>query len=275
MKTKFCGSATIILLAAVLSVLQGHAVPNFAVDLDRNPGPPATSVDGKHTKSYEQIEGELTMEAWIFPRDDPEQMVICNKENSWMLELANGALRAGVRAKEGAFLQAWSFSGGSAVRKNQWSHVAAVYSNNQLSTFVNGKEKSREAALAKGQIPSISKFSFRVGIRGLRVEPNLGGPFNGLIDEVRISNVVRYQGNFPVAQQEFEPDDHTIVLYHFNEPPGSDTAIDASKHQNDATLTGAAKFVRSNAPIVPQSVEPAAKLTTTWGRLKSGDNSPF
>jgi hypothetical protein len=43
--------------------------------------------------------------------------------------------------------------------------------------------------------------------------------FHGIIDEVRISNIARYTEDF-TPQRRFEPDEHTMALYHFDEGSG-------------------------------------------------------
>ena len=47
--------------------------------------------------------------------------------------------------------------------------------------------------------------------------------FNGYVDEVRISNTVRYTGNFTRPSGAFGTDGNTVGLYHFNE--GSGTSV--------------------------------------------------
>jgi len=43
--------------------------------------------------------------------------------------------------------------------------------------------------------------------------------FKGWLDEVRISNVIRYTANFARPAFAFSPDANTVALYHFNEGP--------------------------------------------------------
>ncbi|MCG8352403.1 MAG: hypothetical protein MI924_31945 [Chloroflexales bacterium] len=58
--------------------------------------------------------------------------------------------------------------------------------------------------------------------------------FNGWIDEVRISNVIRYSGDFKRPAQPLNMDSHTMALYHFDEGRGA-TLRDISG-QNDGTI---------------------------------------
>src|SRR5262249_59346735 len=60
--------------------------------------------------------------------------------------------------------------------------------------------------------------------------------FNGLIDEVRISNVVRYTASFAPQLANFSPDANTVALYHLDEGNGTTTA-DASGNNSTGVLT--------------------------------------
>ena len=65
--------------------------------------------------------------------------------------------------------------------------------------------------------------------------------FWGIVDEVRISNVARYTEDF-TAGRRFEPDEHTVALFHFDEGSG-DVAKDSSGNGHHGKITGA-KWVR-------------------------------
>jgi hypothetical protein len=61
--------------------------------------------------------------------------------------------------------------------------------------------------------------------------------YAGVLDEVRISKIARYQAAFdPPAR--FSPDEHTLALYHCDEGSG-DTLADASPNQNHGQIVGA------------------------------------
>jgi hypothetical protein len=62
-------------------------------------------------------------------------------------------------------------------------------------------------------------------------------PFGGRIEELRLSNTVRYSSDsFPVPTQPFAPDPFTVALWHFDEAAGSTTFADVSGHAH--TLSG-------------------------------------
>jgi hypothetical protein len=59
--------------------------------------------------------------------------------------------------------------------------------------------------------------------------------FDGTIDEVRISNLIRYTSDFEPSDAPFSPDANTVGLWHFDEGQGQ-VASDVSSSGNDGTL---------------------------------------
>jgi len=75
---------------------------------------------------------------------------------------------------------------------------------------------------------------FYVGGPPLPPEDNVY--FDGVIDEIRVSDVVRYSDNFTPPLEPFTPDANTRALWHFDEPICSTSFEDSSGNSN--TLTG-------------------------------------
>ena len=63
------------------------------------------------------------------------------------------------------------------------------------------------------------------------------GVLDGVMDEVRISNVARYDHDFTPSTK-FEVDQHTLALYHFDEGKG-DVLKDSSGKGHDGKIHGA------------------------------------
>jgi len=245
----FWGIVLACLLFSIQSVFgQGHAVEFLGDGKTRVCAPGNPSLD---------ITDELTMEAWVYPTATSDSAIIVNKESSWECALRSNRLHAAINAGE------WAWHGGGETPLNEWSHVAVSFDGNEHHTFVNGKyQASRKNA---GQIKT-SNDPFCVGWRTGTASHE---PFTGIIDEVRISNVVRYQKgrDFPVPVAEFTPDNNTVVLYHFNEGKGAKTK-DESKNKNDAELSDGAKFVVSKAPIKAAAASAFGKIAMIWGKIK-------
>ena len=79
--------------------------------------------------------------------------------------------------------------------------------------------------------------------------------FLGVIDEVRISDVARYDGDYqPVSR--FEPDEHTLALYHFDEGEGQ-VLHDVSGHGHHGKITGGL-WIRAQ-PVASSNVAPTLR----------------
>lgn len=113
-------------------------------------------------------------------------------------------------------------------------HVAAVYDGQSFKLYVNGKQQDYVGQATLPHVPS--PYDFMIG-----ADPNGKGKphqfFKGVIDEVRISKVARYTGDFKPAKR-FKPDKETLVLYHFDEGAGK-IAHDASGNKYHAAIQGA------------------------------------
>ncbi len=77
--------------------------------------------------------------------------------------------------------------------------------------------------------------------------------FRGMIDEVRISSVARYDKDFVPAARH-EPDEDTLALYHFDEGEG-DVVKDSSGNNHHGTKVGQVKWVKSLPYAPPTSAK--------------------
>ena len=125
--------------------------------------------------------------------------------------------------------------GNTVLTPDQWHHIAVTRrTNGEMRIFVNGV-LDREYSGPPGDI------SYRVGrpvtwpnepylVIGAEkhdYDPNTYPSFSGWVDEVRISNIVRYTTNFTPPDAPFVPDANTVGLYHFDEGGGT-VVLDAS-----------------------------------------------
>ncbi|QDS93498.1 Serine/threonine-protein kinase PrkC [Roseimaritima multifibrata] len=111
---------------------------------------------------------------------------------------------------------------------SRWVHLAGVTNgSNELKLFVDGK------------LVGISKVPFadldEAGQdTNLQINSWPQGAINGWIDSVRVSQSARYETDFE-PQLPFVADDHTLVLYDFNEGKGNHIS-DSSGNGRDGTL---------------------------------------
>ena len=239
-------------LGSGLVAFANSAVEFFGVadDTAKAPDSDSLDIDGK----------EFTMEAWVFPTaTQVGDGIIINKENSYEMALRTGdlfmfAINAG----------AWDWFGGGKPTMNEWHHLAVTYDGTTTQGWIDGKAApDPTGANTLPLTPSDGDENpFQVGHR-------VGSsPFTGIIDEVRISDAVRYTKDFDLPGTEFDPDKNTRLLWHFNE--GTGTKInDASGNKNIGALEGGPKWVKG-APISPATVvQPGDKFTSTWARIKT------
>ena len=114
-------------------------------------------------------------------------------------------------------------------------HLASVWDGKALRLYVDGRSNSHSYGTSAHAVD--------------RAFTQLGGPpayvgvepatqwLNGTLDEVHISATARYTDDFTPAAR-FEPDEHTLALYHFDEGEG-DVLRDASGNGHDGKIVGA------------------------------------
>lgn len=191
------------------------------------------------------LSGNQTIELWVNPASTSQSSVLIattDESVGWALELSNGRMIWWVRTTEGQWR---SVSNNTALAANAWSHVAVTYSasGGSARVFVNG---------AASQTINVGAIS-----AGPRFEAGGLAPhtyFRGQIDELRVSNRVRYATSFTQLTRAFTSDSATVALYSFNEGSGQ-TVADRSGNGYSLTLGNQSNadaadpaWVRSSAP---------------------------
>ncbi len=144
------------------------------------------------------------------------------------ISLYNGRLGFGVANSNGG----GTICGTRVVTNGQWRHIAVTRNNSsgQLRIYVDGQLD------VQGSGPS-GRIDYRIGRNSTR--PN-SDPFlviaaekhdyngvlyySGLIDDVRLSNSVRYSSNFTRPSGPHQADSSTVALYRFDEGSGTTVA---------------------------------------------------
>jgi hypothetical protein len=148
---------------------------------------------------------------------------------------AGGSINLGIIDKKWAFFVRLQGIRTVPAVENRKAHVAGVYANKTVRLFVDGKLVGEKI----WDPPTHHKVPFQLGIS-----------FNGLLSEVRISKVARYEKDF-MPRGRHEPDADTLALYHFDEGQG-DLLKDSSGNNHHGKIVGAKWVNADGTPIAPR-----------------------
>lgn len=150
---------------------------------------------------------QFTVECW-FKQDDPEgRQFLVGHDVVFHFDLGGGVgsslslyNRGGSVANAEGLRHQQIGTGLGTVRVGRWHHLAATFDGRQVSFFLDGVLKDRK--------PGATDFVLGVPSRGLWVGCYVGNDywFNGRIDEVRVSDCVRYdpENRLKTGQSAFE-----------------------------------------------------------------------
>ena len=147
---------------------------------------------------------------------------------------------------------------------HQWYHIAAVIHPDQgLLLFINGqKQSSHDTSFTTAMAPN--GYITTIGCWGDYYDRF----YNGLLDELRFSDVARYETDFTPPCPEFDVDNNTRGLYHFNEKNGT-MVSDYSNHAYNGDIYGSTYLAenicntnsiqtlttRNHTPVYPNPTE--------------------
>lgn len=142
----------------------------------------------------------------------------------------------------------------SLISLDQWHHVAFVCNGSEARIYLDGvRIQSRPASSPIGNGPGQAAIGYA---------PRDGSDFPsfiGFLDSIRVSGNARYSGlSFPPPAGDLAPDADTLLLYNFNDAPGSATVADESALDRTGVLgTG---FPGATAPKLIAELPEAAPL---------------
>lgn len=177
----------------------------------------------------------LTVEAWVYPESYPGEVQIVSHHDhgahtGYVLLIFSGSEMQFRYQFDGQNHP----SGFTPVVAQQWHHVAATYDSGTVRLFVDGQMK-HEGTIAQG-VADDCDAPLAIG----RAAYEDSFHFHGIIDEVRISRVARYEESFVPAKAPFAPDADTVALYHFDEDGGQVAADATGAHDGSLGATNQA-----------------------------------
>lgn len=245
------GAAIVLLLLPTLMLAQSASTASAPSALQFNG---TTSYVQVNDSASLRIPTNLTVEAWIKPTTVASYRDIVGKNN---FELAVEPLNGGFRVRfEAATNGSWRGVASGQFALNQWYHVAGTYDGTTMRLFVNGAQVATKATT--GNIDTLANPLY------IATVDRSGDYFAGTIDEVRVSNVVRYTGAFTIAPTPFAPDAGTRGLWHFDERSGS-TVADASGNGNTGTLMNNPAWTADTPVTTGQAAPPVISAVGASG----------
>ena len=176
------------------------------------------------------ITNQITLEAWIFPRNVFGGRKIITKfgdiagDDAYNLEVRDG--RVQFLLDFGAGWQ--NLATGAIINSNQWHHIAATYDGSTMSIYVNGV---LEASMNRTGNIDISASTFKIGGWA-------GGEFwDGQLEEIRVWDITRSATQIRENMHLTLPgcSVNLISYYQFNEAAGATLLRDA-RGNNDGNL---------------------------------------
>ncbi len=259
-----------------------------------NPGPPADIGNE-----------DFSIEFWLKPgSNNTEGSIGCGANYNWILgniifdrDRFNQTRAFGVSLGAGRVVfgvknsadQNRTICGSTDLRDGSWHHVAVQRrrSDGFLSLYVDG---SLEAS-ADGPDGDISYPDDGVPGNFCNGSCNFSDPFIvigaekhdvaaayfGLVDELRLSNTLRYNASFTPSQQPFAADGSTVGLYHFDEGAGnvindsSNGAMSPGQRRFGGSPAGPAWV--SDSPIVAGGSPGTLQFSASDYNVGEGDGS--
>ena len=178
--------------------------------------------------NFNHYRREFTVEYWINMEDDPSStqhghLGQAEGDNYWRIN--HNSSRIEVQCEVGGNTQ-WNFNtsghGTQIDTANQWYHIALVKQGSRVILYLNGSEAGRQE-MGDGDFKWIEADLYLGNYNG-----SASSWFKGWMDEIRISRVARYTGNFTVASAAFSNDKDTILLIHAEGSDNSTTLTDSS-----------------------------------------------
>jgi len=183
----------------------------------------------------------ITIEAWIklAVGGGSEQTII----GRWGGSFANSSYLVRVLNSRLCFYtcngsSSTNLLGGTELQTDTWYYVVAIHNASEGKSYLYLNGSSDATPALKNTPQSITTYATKIGVRGNNLYD-----FKGLIDEIRVSNVVRTQAEMDAIWNngngvQFEVDANTVALWHMNEGSAS-TIYDETNNDNDGTITGA------------------------------------
>jgi len=183
--------------------------------------------------SVGNFSGDFTVECWMDTADTLGEIMACQKQGTnegWTLITRSLNRLIWTSTTDGSSIGTL-ISSDNAWSDNTWVHIAVCHNNSSGLTelYANGTRVASQTE--QNPITVTSGGYFRIGGNIFCISSGLyqDGPryFDGHLDDVRISNSVRYSGaSYTVPTGPFQNDSNTVLLLPMNGTDGSTDFVD-------------------------------------------------
>ena len=158
--------------------------------------------------------------------------------NEWIDDKVDQYIGAGPDKVDAALFPFGWTGHNQPLARDVWHHVAWVYDGEELRLYLDG---ARVAAVPpkrdRGDRIGVGTTVASIGAVWRPPEELPRAGFVGYLDALRVSNVARYVGErFDPPQGKLPTDANTLLLFNFNDQPGSGTVTDESGHGRTGTF---------------------------------------
>lgn len=177
--------------------------------------------------------GDFTIECWMDTADTLGEFMACQKQGTaegWTFITRSLGRLVWTSTTDGSTASALLTSN-NAWSDNTWVHIAVCHTNSSGLTeiFANGSRVASRTEQNPKTVTSGGYFRIGGNIYGVSSGTYSDGPryFGGHLDEIRISDTVRYSGSsYTVPTAAFVNDTNTKLLIHANGTDGSLDFVD-------------------------------------------------
>ena len=159
--------------------------------------------------------GDFTYEFWLRTTAAGGRYAIVDQRNN-----SNSATTFNIFLWDGTLnlYQNGFISFGGTWANNTWYHIAVTKSGTTYKAYQNGSLIG--TVTGAGTIPTVGEFN--IGL----ANDEINWDYNGWLDEIRVSDTVRYTSNFTAPTSAFANDSNTLLLIHCDGADGSTTFTD-------------------------------------------------
>ena len=236
-----------------------EVIESNALSLDGN----GSFVEIVDSEMIDNITEQVTISAWIKPTDFPNTCTtVLFKGNKRTPNLTHRQFALWLfdegcvyfdASPNGRFIR-WIASNSESIQRNEWYHVAATIDarNDNVKLFLNGAEVRRSNFKGQNNLTKTT-LPLRIGCSH-EEEISEHASYAGLIDEVRVWNIVRTEHQIRSdMRKQLKGDEAGLIGYWKFETETEGRIFDSSLNKHDGKLVGNAKLEPYSRPTLASS----------------------